>query len=938
MKHLASILLLFTSLSLLGQGEANNWYFGQNAGLNFSTTPPTALTNGQLNTLEGCTTISDANGALLFYTDGSVIYTRNHTPMQNGTGLLGDSSSTSSALIVPQPNTPNIYIVFTVDEPHHLNADNDVNTIDGDGVNNGFAYSVVDMTLDNGNGGVISGQKNISLITYDTSDTLESLYKCSEKITAVKSDDCNSFWVITHFIDTFYAFAIDQTGINITPVTSKVGVTVPVSGYRRNALGYMKTSPEGDKLGVAHLGLATQTAGDGPGKVLLYDFNNSTGIVSNELELYNGDAPYGIEFSQSGQRLYTTIGIGDAGIDFGFVMQFDLSLPVNQIAASGTRLLNEISQDSSDFSAGALQLGPDGKIYRALYNFTNDQGNYLGVIENPEEVASNIIYKEQGVLVNTDGLRSSQVGLPPFIQSIFSQTVDIINNGDPTNTNLILCDVNTYRLEYQDIMGATYSWFKDNVPIANTSFFLDIIDSANYRVEIDLNDGSCPLIGVANVTFVPLPVANDSSITQCDTYVDPDDGITLFNLTELTDQITDSSTDRTVLFFSDMMSAQNGFPEITNPEAYENTSVQQLFTRVIDNITGCYDIATVDLLISNNTANDAILELCDDDGIEDGLREFDLTVADSQVLLGITDPNLSVMYYATNIDALNKVNAISTFTNTTPYTQNQEIVYARVEDNQNRCYGINTVELLLSPLPDIEETEEIILCQDETIEINSGLQSGISSNTFNYLWSTGETTEQITVTEEGTYTVTVINKNTLCTKERTVTVILSKPAVIQQPIVIQDATSNNTVTINLVEPGDYDFAIAFNDSNIRTYQDSPVFNNVPSGFHTVYVRNKNGCGEEVTQEISVVGFPAFFTPNGDSFNQTWNVDGISAQVIGNSRIFIFDRHGKLIKQLMANGNGWDGTYSGQPMPSNEYWFRVELEDGRIAKGSFSLIR
>jgi len=481
------------------QGEANNWYFGQNAGISFSTTPPTPLTDGQIDTLEGCTTISDATGALLFYTDGSTIFDRNHGIMQNGTDLRGDTSSTSSALIVPQPNTPNIYIVFTVDEPHHYNADNP-DMSDGDGVNNGLLYSIVDMSLNGGNGAVVPGQKNIQLITYDPSDRLENLYRCSEKITAVKSDNCDSFWVITHFIDTYYSFSVDQTGVNPTPITSQVGVTVPVSGYRRNALGYLKASPEGDKLAVAHLGFTTETGGDGPGKVLFYDFDNTTGIVSNEIELYNGDAPYGIEFSQSGQRLYASIGLGDDGRGDGILMQYNLTLPNNQISASGTRILNENGQNSSVFSAGALQLGPDGRIYRALFNFNTDQGDYLGVIENPEEIAANITYNERGVLVNVDGNRGSTIGLPPFIQSIFAQSIDIINNGDTNNVNLILCEGDTYRLAYQNIPTATYTWFIDDVQTTNTNFFLDITTSGNYRLEIDLNDGSCPLIGVANVT------------------------------------------------------------------------------------------------------------------------------------------------------------------------------------------------------------------------------------------------------------------------------------------------------------------------------------------------------------------------------------------------------------------------------------------------------
>ncbi|WP_299211097.1 T9SS type B sorting domain-containing protein [uncultured Aquimarina sp.] len=1148
MKYASTVLLFLLGSSLFAQGEANNWYFGQNAGISFSTTPPTPLTDGNINTLEGCTTISDATGQLLFYTDGRTAWNRNGQVMPNanyngGTGLLGDPSSTSSALIVPQPNVPNRYFIFAVDEPHHENAATYPNQNTGfpanqdDGFNNGFTYSVVDMTLNGGLGDVVVSEKNIPLITYNPSDNVESSYKCSEKITAVKSDDCDSFWVITHFIDTYYAFSVDQTGVNTTPVTSQVGVTVPILGYRRNALGYLKASPEGDKLAVVHFGLTNVTGGDGPGKVLFYDFDNSTGIVSNEIELYDGDAPYGIEFSQSGERLYTTVGLGVGGQGEGFLMQFDLTLPDNQIAASGTRILNENGQDTSIFSAGALQLGPDGKIYRALFDFNSSTGNYLGVIENPEELAANINYSDRGVLVNIDGRRGSRIGLPPFIQSIFAQTIDIINSGDPNNVNLILCEGDTYRLEYQDIATATYTWFVDDVQITNNTFFLDITTTGNYRLEVDLNDGSCPLIGVANATFfeVPtvqntpadeiicdenndgisdldlslydatilgtqdpnqfqvryfrsladanadtnvlpqnfttennpqtivarienienincnnttsfqieifdgptafatnpivscdnaddsddtngmitydltsvngdiyngqnvadyaisyhttlvdaqnntnpipdptnavlsstmtaiyarlennlniacfdtieisvtinlLPVANDTSLSQCDEYLNTNDGITLFNLNEATDQIIGGSADRSILFFEDLVSADAGTPAISNTNTYQNTVAnQQLFVRVIDDLTECFRISTLDLLVSTTSASDAILNECDDDGTEDGFREFDLTQANAQVLIGIASPNLAVSYYETNENALSETDPITFYTNTTAGTQGQDIVYARVEDNLNQCFGINQVALFVNPLPDIEEVSEAFLCEGANVIIDSGLESG-NSNNFDYLWSTGETTESISITQEGTYTVTVTNQLTRCSKDRTVTVTISSPATIIQPIEINDASDNNTVTINVNGSGDYEYAIAYNGSNIRTYQDSPTFTNVPPGFHTVYVRDKNGCGE-VTQDISVVGFPKYFTPNGDGFHETWNVEGISSQVLGNSIIYIFDRSGKLLKQLIPSGNGWDGTYGGRLMPSSEYWFQVKLGDGRIRKGSFSLIR
>ncbi len=921
------------------QGEANTWYFGQNAGINFNTTPPTALTNGQVNTLEGCTTISDATGALLFYTDGITVWDKSHTIMPNGTGLKGDPSSTSSALIVPQPRNPNLYIIFTVDEPHHFNADNDNTTIDGDGVNDGFMYSIVDISLHGGNGDVVSGQKNIPLITYNTSNSLESLYKCSEKITAVKSDDCDSFWVITHFVNTFYAFRVDQTGVNPSPVTSRIGVTVPISGYRRNALGYIKASPEGDKLAVAHFGFASVAGGNAVGKVLLYSFDNITGQISNEIELSNTDSPYGIEFSQSGQRLYATFDIGEEGNGQSFIAQYNLALPDNQIASSAARILNQNNQEISNFSAGAIQLGPNGKIYRSLFDFTAQTGNYLGVIENPEALASSIIYNERAILVNVDGSRSALLGLPPFIQSIFAQNIDIINSGEPNDVNLSLCEGDSYRLSYQNISGATYTWFVDDAQIADTTNFLDITTTANYRLEVNVNDGSCPLIGVANATFYEVPASIPSILVQCDAYQTIGDNITLFDLNTANDQLTGNNNDYSTQFFIDLPSAQAGTPRLVNDSAFVNTqNNQQIYARIINNkSTNCFSIATLTLQVSSTSVNDAVLRVCDDDGTEDGFTTFDLTDADSQILSGISTPGLTVTYFLNTEDALLNRNPISTYTNPTQGTQGNDVVYAKVEENGTACFGISTVALFIISLPDIETEDQYFLCQNEAdIEIDIGLLPNDSSSDFTVLWSTNETTATILVDQPGTYMVAITSTATGCSKTRTVEVTASSIATIAS-IDINDARDNNTIIINAEGLGTYEYAIEI-DETLSSYQDSSTFTNVPPGFHRVYVRDKNGCVPVTSKDIAVVGFPGYFTPNGDGFHETWSVEGISTEVMSGSLIFIFDRFGKLLKQIRAGGIGWDGTVNGRLMPASQYWYRVELDDGRILTGSFSLIR
>lgn len=295
--YTTSLLFLFCITIAFSQGEANNWYFGNNAGIQFfedgSVLP---LTGSQMITNEGCSTISDADGNLLFYTDGRNVWDNNHVIMPNGnynmgTGLNGDPSSTQSGIIVPKKGDPNIYYIFTVDEPHHQNAAVHPNQFTGiysdtgqgvpeadDGFNNGFNYSVVDLSVSGINGSIGDiTTRNVQLVTYNPLNTNEAKYKCSEKITAVKNADNTGFWVITHFLNKFYAFEVTADGVNETPVETTITPLINTLGYRRNAIGYLKASPNGEKLAIAHNQNGNIEGGaTNNGSVYLYDFDNAT--------------------------------------------------------------------------------------------------------------------------------------------------------------------------------------------------------------------------------------------------------------------------------------------------------------------------------------------------------------------------------------------------------------------------------------------------------------------------------------------------------------------------------------------------------------------------------------------------------------------------------------------------------------------------------------
>ena len=1130
-KIFLSISLLIYSSVFYAQNEASYWYFGINAGLRFNSAngQVSALTDGQISTTEGCTTISDKNGNLLFYTDGRTVWNRNHQVMPNGnyfggTGLLGDPSSTSSGVIVPKPQDPDKYYIFTVDEPHHDNAAVYPNQFSGtysdqgggsvptddDGFNNGFNYSLVDMTLNGGLGDIDPIEKNRPLVTYDPNDSDEIKYKCAEKITAVKADDCSSLWVITHFTDSFYAFKVGVGGVNPDPVISPVGPEVPISGYRRNAIGYLKASPNGNKLAVAHFGFATTPGGDAPGGVYLFDFDNTTGIVSNSIELYgpqNGRSPYGVEFSAENRKVYATVNQG-AGSQ---ILQWDLN--ATDIPSSLS-----IVHTSSTIASGALQLGIDKRIYRAQLGQNNVE-RFLGVIRNPELAGVNAGYDEQGVLldVNGSGQNISRFGLPPFIQSLFNTEVDIIQNGIST-TQLSLCDGANYTLQADDISGADYTWFKDGIELTQeTNFDLFVDTPGFYEVFIEPNNGECPIEGQALVEYFEIPViaAQPQDIRACDTQTefnlslkdseilgsldpntyqvkyfdnqadfnfnqneisglftstqetqtifvrvenvgngdcsdetsfdiirfatpdlsqingeevcdqdsDPFDAITLFNLEDIAEDII-NGLDLNVFsysFHNALTDAENNIspigPLYTNsnpveelfirvannqePDCFNITSFeitvnaspvvnniniiqcdedgipegftqfnllnhldeispnpddntfsfhltfqdadleqneidasnfgnffnpQTLFARVTDSTTGCSNIAEITLEIAVTQIDDLELTNCDDDGTEDGFAQFDLTLVETELPAG-----LDILYYETYEDALLENSPLSTdYTNITPYSQT---VYVRAE-NANACFGISELELIVFELPNVELEAETFYCLNtfpDTITLFGGIIGDDPSNYY-YNWSTGDDESEIQVNAPGTYTVVVSNTDG-CSKTRTVTVLPSSTAAIEN-VEVTDASPNNSITIIVSGDGDYEYAL---DNSTGPYQDSNTFEGVSIGFHDIYIRDKNGCGI-TTDLISVIGFPKFFTPNGDAFNPVWRVKGLSTQFQPNSLIHVYDRHGKLLAQLDPVGAGWDGTFNGRPMPSNDYWFSCTLEDGRTFKGHFTLKR
>ncbi len=361
------------SLSVSGQKEGFYWYFGQKAGIHFQEdgSDPTPSLNCKISTNEGCSTISDEEGKLLFYTDGVTVYNRKHEIMSGGTNLYGHASSTQSGVIVPVPNKPNIYYIFTVSE---LSAKD----------TKGFRYSIVNMDHGDGLGAVTD--KNILLFEETT-----------ERVTAVKHTNDFGVWVIAHECGSsrFFSYLVTPSGIDPNVVISDVGVVhTHLSASDDSGKGYMKASPTFNKLAVAIEEL---------GIVELFDFDKSTGILSNPIDLVFGSEVYGVEFSEDAFYLYAT---KRNGVD---VCQWDLGAGSEQ-QINDSKIIVGTLQNST---TGALQIGPNGKIYMAVKNKP-----WLSSINAPTLGGLSCDFQEKAITWSSTD-HYCVWGLPTFIQSFF---------------------------------------------------------------------------------------------------------------------------------------------------------------------------------------------------------------------------------------------------------------------------------------------------------------------------------------------------------------------------------------------------------------------------------------------------------------------------------------------------------------------------------------
>jgi gliding motility-associated-like protein len=300
-----------------------------------------------------------------------------------------------------------------------------------------------------------------------------------------------------------------------------------------------------------------------------------------------------------------------------------------------------------------------------------------------------------------------------------------------------------------------------------------------------------------------------------------------------------------------------------------------------------------------------------------GFANFDLAIIKTQIF-----NNLPSSYSVALFESTSATTALpANFTNT---LANQQIIYARIISLEN-CYSNIPITLNVISSGGILATEIINICNN--LPTNISAPSGFS----NYSWNTlpVQISQNITISNAGNYVVTLTSANG-CTNTKTFTVVNSEIATITN-IEVNDFEENLTAIFTITGNGNYTYSI-----DGINFQNSPIFNLLEAGEYNVYVKEEN-CGT-VSDTFFAISYPKFFTPNGDSFNDTWQIKNLEKKGLENSKIYIFDRFGKLIKEINKTNTSWDGTFNKQILPSTDYWFLLEATNGKNIKGHFSLKR
>lgn len=851
-------LLFVLQVHFFGQGHGSTWYFGERAGIDFSSGSAVALTNSDMHILEGCAVASDRDGQLLFYTDGDTVWNRDHVVMLNGTGLNGDNSSTQSAVVVPKPDASNSYYIFTVDNQ---------------GGANGLCYSEVDMTMDNGKGGLVLAQKNIRLMPMDS---------VAEKLAVINHPNKRDFWVLTHgaFDNVFHAFLVNPLGVASTPESSIVGPVLPGIVATQ---GVIAVSHDGEHIVMASEELSAE----------LFDFDGNTGEVSNPVLLNSYFTPeeesaYGAVFSPDDRFIY--VSFQSFVDDYYLIYQYDMD--AMDVQASQTLISN-----ITDFNVrGDMQCAPDGKIYVARYN-----NAFLDVIENPNTAGVACNYTNQGF----DLLgRNSGYGLPHIMNTFellanFSYA-DTCSNGVTSFFN------NSYTLVTStsaSISLDSLSWDFDDPAsgAANTSRLTNpthaFSTAGKYLVRLIAYNGALVDTMIKEVTILP---SADASISS-------DPGNLCLNDAPVTLNAVNAGGLWSGIGITDNIMG-------TFDPATANVGKHDVYYT----FTGpCGDSDT--LIIAVDSLNEAVLSYSS--------PLFCLT--DNNPLANVSSASGGTF----TINNGGIINAVSGEIDIETSGVGEYTVEYITNGLCPVSYVLNvTIDSCIVPIDAAIVSSDSVVCVGECIDYDAQNTTGISiSWVFEGAFpssSIEKSPKNICYSDTGTYNVLLMLAGFYGTDTVTTSVSVTELEVVIDKQLVE-LNYGESDTLNVLGSASAFMWYPTNGLGCATCAITALFPRESTNYGVIAI-DDNGCSDTSFVEVSVnTDFTAYvpnaFTPDDDGLNDLFGPLGFGIDD-KDYQFSIYNRWGDLIFESFDPTVKWDGSYKGSIVETGVYSWKLYFTD------------
>ena len=869
------------------QKQAYNWYFGYYAGLSFHTNPPTVLTNGKLKTWGGCSTISDEDGKLLFYSNGLAIWNQKHELMYRSRydddypvnfGHGGDISQ--QALIVPQPANTQLYYLFALHTDPTSNALFERTTL---------YYSVVDMNQNNGLGMVV----NKELVLADT---------VMEQMAATKHFNNNDVWVVVRklYSDKFYAYLLTGQGIQ-EPVISSTGFIYSTGS------GYMKFSVSGNMLATVN------HHKEGIGE--LYYFDNKTGKIKKITTLPNCYKASATEFSPDESKLYTINHTGE-----NYIYQYNISL-YDTTARIDSLIKIPVLNDS--YTAAAIQLAPDGKLYLVNGNYS-----HMSIIHYPNKTGLSCGFEYKALYLEG---KFGQFGLPNFVQSWFKPaSFEYSNACKNTNTQFAIMNESNIRTAQWDFgdgntgVGTTPNHvYKDtgNYTVRLIADFDIRIDTIFRDIEVvpaqELNIGAdtvfCPgtsLLIETNDEFSTYLWQNGDTLSTIN--VDTP-GIYHVEVTDsnnclLQDTVYIEEVNNTLEIGNDTIICQGNKVIYDAPDWFNsykwNTGSENKLITVSD--SGSYILTATNQCGKYTDSihlayyEQSVINLGNDTSICNG----------QNLLLGTTQdyPN----YLWQNNQTTRQI-SITPITNTTAWLQVK---------NQHGCTTRDSIQITVNPTPEISLGNNISICADESFSLDAG------KNRQKYLWSTGASTQKITVSPsyytanlpDSFWVSATVSNEFNCTAEDSVQITVNPLPQLQLP----NDTTIELSQILYLNAGSGFLSYLWDDGttdSTRAITTPGLYWLTVSNQHCTTTENIHVKYDETKSQVQV---PNIFTPNNDTQNDNFKL--INYHNVKGFDFRIYTRWGMLIYQTNDVDFKWDGKYKGKPCTPGTYYYVVRYRN------------